>query len=267
MAKKVNDYKLHLIVLVLIIIAEFIGLRSFKIGPGTALLLPMLYALVLGIFVGPRFLKIVNEEEMGMASTYIGITVLMLVAKMGFTIGPNIKVIASAGLPLLLQELGNFGTIFLALPAAVILGLDREAVGAAFSIAREGSLAIIGDVYGLDSPEGKGVMGVYISGTLFGAIYFGLMAGFLPSILPLHPYSLAMACGVGSASMMSASSGALAATFPAIETEILAFAATSNLLTSATGLYAMLFIGLPVTNKLYSFMKGKKAKQIEGKNS
>jgi hypothetical protein len=67
--------------------------------------------------------------------------------------------------------------------------------------------------------------------------------------------------------MMSASSGALAATFPAIETEILAFAATSNLLTSATGLYAMLFIGLPVTNKLYSIMKGKKAKQIEGKDS
>ncbi len=261
MKEKTGDFRLNIIVLGLIIIAEFIGLRSFNIGPGKALLLPMLYALILGVFVGPKFLKIVNEKEMSLASNYIGITVLMLVAKMGFTIGPNIKVIASAGLPLIAQELGNFGTIFLALPAAIFLGLNREAVGAAFSIAREGSLAIIGDKYGLDSPEGRGVMGVYITGTLLGAIYFGLMTGFLASVLPLHPYSLAMACGVGSASMMSASSGALAASFPAMETEILAFAASSNLLTSATGLYAMLFIGLPMTNKLYDIIKGKKDKK------
>jgi hypothetical protein len=261
--EKIKDFKLHIIAFVLVVISEFIGLRSFQVGPGTALLLPMLYALIIGMFLGPKFLKIVNEEEMSLASTYIGITVLMLTAKMGFNIGPNIEVIASSGLPLVLQELGNFGTIFFALPVAVLLGLDREAIGATFSIAREGSLAIIGDVYGLDTPEGQGVMGVYICGTLFGAIYFGLMAGFLPSILPLHPYALAMACGTGSASMMSASSGALAATFPAMETEIIAFAAASNLLTSATGLYASLFVGLPMTNKLYEIVKGRKAKKAE----
>ncbi len=257
---KVKDLKLHLVILVLVIIAEFIGVKSIMVGPGKALLLPMLYALIIGMFLGPKFLKVVNEEEMSMASNYIGISVLLLVAKYGFTIGPSIKTILSSGLPLVFQELGNLGTIFLALPVAVLLGLNRETIGATFSVAREGSLAIIGDVYGLDTPEGKGVMGVYICGTLFGAIWFGIMAGMLASLLPFHPYSLAMACGVGSASMMSASSGALVSLFPAMETEILAFAAASNLLTGATGLYASLFLGLPIANKLYAVLKGKRAK-------
>src|SRR5690554_6664864 len=102
--EKIKDFKLHIIAFVLVVISEFIGLRSFQVGPGTALLLPMLYALIIGMFLGPKFLKIVNEDEMSLASTYIGITVLMLTAKMGFNIGPNIEVIASSGLPLILQE-------------------------------------------------------------------------------------------------------------------------------------------------------------------
>lgn len=198
---------------------------------------------------------------MQLASGYIGLSVLLLTAKYGFTIGPNLAIIIKSGPALMLQELGNLGTILLGLPVAVMLGLNREAVGATFSVAREGSLAIIGDVYGLDTPEGKGVMGVYICGTLFGAIYFGIMAGILDSLGLIHPYALAMACGVGSASMMSASSGALVALHPEIEKEILAFAAASNLLTGATGLYASLFLGLPLTNWLYKVVKGRRAQK------
>lgn len=43
------NFKLHAIVLILIIAAEMIGNISFKIGIGTIVLLPMLYALIMGI--------------------------------------------------------------------------------------------------------------------------------------------------------------------------------------------------------------------------
>jgi len=56
----------------------------------------------------------------------------------------------------------------------VYLGLRRETIGAAHSIAREPNVALIGDIYGLDTPEGQGVMGVYICGTVFGTIFLVL---------------------------------------------------------------------------------------------
>ena len=44
-----KNIRLHLIVLVLVVISEFIGKFAFKVGIGTIVLLPMLYALILGI--------------------------------------------------------------------------------------------------------------------------------------------------------------------------------------------------------------------------
>lgn len=265
MSDILKDWKIHLLVLAIVIIAEFIGIRKVAIGPGTALFLPMLYALVIGILLGPRFLKIVTDEEMERASPLIGISVMLLSAKYGTTIGPAIPTIVKAGAALIFQELGNLGTIFLGLPVAVALGLKREAVGATFSIAREGSLAIVADVFGLDGPEGRGVMGVYICGTLFGAIYFGLMAGFFASLGWFSAKALGMACGVGSASMMAASSGALVAALPNFKDDILAFAAASNLLTGATGLYASLFLGLPLTEWLYRTISGDRSRPGQAK--
>ena len=58
--------------------------------------------------------------------------------------------VLSAG-PALLQEIGNLGTIFLALPFALLLGLKREAIGATHSINRESNLALITDIFGPDS--------------------------------------------------------------------------------------------------------------------
>lgn len=253
---RIKDFKLHLIVLVLVIIGELIGVRNIRIGPGTAVFLPMLYALVIGMFLGPRFLKVVNEEEMNLAGPLINISVMLLMARYGALIGPSLPTIIAQGPALILQELGNLGTIVLALPLAILLGFRRESVGACFSIAREASLAIVSDIYGLDSAEGRGVMGVYITGTLLGAIYFGLLAGFVATLLPIHPWALAMACGTGSASMMAASSGALASLFtdPVLQEEILSLAAASNLLTGATGLYASLFLGIPFAEWLYRIL-------------
>lgn len=249
--KKTSEWKIHGLVLVLVVISELIGAKSIKIGPGTAVLLPMLYALVIGLSLGPKGFKIVNKEEMKLASPLIGVSALLLIAKYGTTIGPAVPLLIKAGPALLAQELGNLGTVLIAFPIAMMLGFGREAIGAVHSIAREPNIAIISDMYGLDTPEGRGVMGVYICGTLFGAILFGLMAGFFASLNIFHPYALAMACGVGSASMMAASSGALTATVPHMAQEIQAFASASNLLTAADGVYASVFLAIPLTEWLY----------------
>ncbi len=257
---KQREWRIHLLCLVMVIIAELIGTKRYQLGPGTVLLLPMLYALVIGMFL-PLF-KLVNRTDMEMASPFIGLSVMFLTAKMGTTIGPNLAKVLSAGPALLLQELGNLGTIFFALPVAVLVfKMGREAIGAAFSISREGSLAIVGDLYGLDSPEGQGVMGAYITGTLFGAVFNGLMVGLLISFGLFHPYALAMACGTGSASMMAAALGPVVAAYPAMEVELSAYAATSQLLTSVDGLYMSLFMGIPMTEWLYRRLGGRPAKQ------
>ena len=164
------------------------------------------------------------------------------------------KIIA-AGPALILQELGNLGTILLAFPVAVLLlGMGREAVGATFSVAREPNIAIIADKYGLKSAEGAGVMGVYVIGTLFGTFIFAILASLLATSGWFSIEALAMACGIGSGSMMAACSGPLSHAVPAMEEQILALAGASNVLTYATGLYLCIFVALPVTEKLYDLL-------------
>lgn len=69
-------------------------------------------------------------------------------------------------------------------------------------------------MYGLDSPEGQGVMGGYITGTLLGTIFNGLMASLFCSLGFFHPYSLAIGAAVGSSSMMAACMGAIVEAYP-----------------------------------------------------
>ncbi len=52
--------------------------------------------------------------------------------------------------------------------------------------------------------------------------------------------------------MMTASAGALAASVPEMADTILAYAATSNMLTGIDGVYAEVFLALPFVNWLYN---------------
>lgn len=247
-----KNVKLHLIALGLVIISELIGIISIPVGVGTIVLLPMLFAMILGIFTTPKFLKIAKEKEMDDAGSLIGLTLMLLMAKYGTNIGPTLPKILAASPALILQELGNVGTVLLGIPLGVIvLGLKRETIGGAHSISREPNVALIGDKFGLDSEEGQGVLGVYIVGTVIGTIFIGLLASFLAVNTPLHPYSLAMASGVGSASMMTAGVGSLVAMYPEMEEMLTAFGASSNMLSGLDGLYMSLFIALPFSEWLY----------------
>ncbi len=257
-----NDFnsflKLFISVFIIVVATEIFGTKTFKIGPGQVVLLPMLFAVIIGMLITPDLLgskikalkKVISMQEVEKAGTYVMIALLPLGVKYGTLVGPNMLEVVKAGPAFLLQELGNLGTIFIALPLALLLGMKREAVGATASIAREPTLGVIGEKYGISSPEGTGVLGTYLMGTVFGTIFFGLLGGYAAAT-GLHPLALAMASGMGSGSMMAAASGALAEAVPAMKDEILAYAATSNMLTGVTGLYSVIFLGLPLVNFLY----------------
>ena len=250
MKKFFEDWKIHALAFVLTIAAELIGTRRFDLGFTAFSLFPMLYVLIFGGILGG--VKVLPKKMMEEASPYIGISVLLLTAKVGSTIGPNLANVIKAGPALLLQEFGNLGTAVFALPIAVyVFHMGRACIGSSFSISREGSLAVVASKYGLDSEEGMGVMGSYITGTVLGTLFYGIMVSILAPTGLFHPYALAMACGTGSASMMSASLGAVIDAFPAMAEELTAYAATSNMLSSVDGLYMSLFIAVPMCEWMY----------------
>lgn len=260
----VLDWRLHLSVLVITVICEAIGVIVLPIGIGSILLLPLLYAFVLGLAINPNVIRAaggwLKDSDVKAASPLIVIAIMPFIAKFGTIIGPSMDRIVAAGPALILQELGNLGTIVLAFPVAVlVLGMGREAIGASFSVAREPNIAIIADKYGLKSQEGTGVMGVYVIGTLFGTFIFAILASILATTGAFSIDALAMACGIGSGSMMAACSGALAHAVPEMKDQILALAGASNVLTYATGMYLCIFVALPVTEKLYDLLGRKEA--------
>ena len=246
-----KNLRLHITVLILVVIAERIGNIAITVGVGKIVLLPMMYALLMGILTAPRFTKISTDKEVKVASSLLGVTLMLLMAKYGTLVGPSLPKILAASPALILQEFGNLGTILLGIPVAVFIGLKRETIGAAHSIAREPNVALIGERYGLDSAEGRGVMGVYICGTVIGTIFFGLMASLAAAYLPFHPYALAMAAGVGSASMMTAAVGSLSAMYPQMADQLAAFGAASNMLSGLDGLYMSIWLALPFSEWLY----------------
>lgn len=263
------DWRLHLFVAIASLAAEAIGIVKVPLGPGTLLLLPLFYAFVIGVVFNPHLFsvtkKLIPDSVSQAAGPVILLSIMPFIARFGSTIGPAIEELINAGPALILQELGNLGTMLIALPFAVlVLKMGREAIGATYSIAREPNIAIISDKYGLKGPEGIGVMGVYVVGTMFGTLWFALMAGYLTSLDIFDPRALAMACGVGSGSMVAACSGAVAEALPGMGDELLSFASASNLLTYATGLYISLFIALPIAERLYRLFSGKRVAKPAG---
>lgn len=237
----------------ILVAAEFIGSFTFSVGPGKVVLLPMIWALLMGGALGllsehwNSGLRLDIKTQL-LAAAVLQPALLLFVSKLGLMVGSALPKLAASGWALAFQELGHFvGTILLGLPLALLLGIKREAIGATFSVGREPSLAIIGEKYGMDSAEGRGVLAEYLTGTVFGAVFIAIFAGFIASLHIFHPLALAMGSGVGSGSMMAAASGAIAAQqTPEMAKDVMTFAAASNLITTTVGTYFTLFISLPM---------------------
>jgi hypothetical protein len=245
---------LFLLALVIVIIAEAIGNVSIPVGAGKIVLLPLLWALLLGAALGlasprlPASLRLTGALQ-NAAGAYLQPALLIFIAKLGLLVGGSLPKILASGWALAFQEFGHFfGTMVFGLPVALLLGIKREAIGATFSVGREPSLAIIGERYGMDSAEGRGVLAEYLTGTVFGAVFIAVLAGLVTSLGIFNPLALAMGAGVGSGSMMAAASGAIAAQqTPEVAKEVATFAAASNLVTTTIGTYFTLFLSLPFT--------------------
>lgn len=255
-----NEYKIFLFAFVCIVIADSIGQIQIPAGPGTLILFPIFYSLILSVLSGPEVLKIFKKKEVKAASKLVIVAICPFIAKLGINAGASLETVISAGPALLLQEIGNLGTIFLALPFALLLGLKREAIGATHSINRESNLALITDIYGPDAPETKGSLSIYVVGGMVGTIFFGFMTTIVASLNLFHPYALGMASGVGAGILMASATASLSVIYPDLSAQLSALASTSETLSGLTGIYVAIFVGIPLTRKLYEFLEPKFAR-------
>ena len=259
-----KDYNLHITVLVLVIIAQIIGPKQIPIANGVEVsIMPLLYTMVLGlVFYLAKPIKWIQRKQARVAEGAMMLFIGILIAKLAVSSGQSIHLIFEMGPALLLQEFGHLATILIALPVALILGFKRECIGMTSSIGREPEVAVIVDKYGFNSPESRGIFALFIVGTIIGTVFISFLASISVSLIPLHPFAFAMASGVGSASMNAASLGPTLAAFPSLETSIEAFAGFSNLLSFSIGIYIVIFIAVPLTEKLYGWLEpiiGRKA--------
>lgn len=245
---------------VVALVAQLIGQHALKLGPASIVFFPMVWGLLIGAFISFQKFKPVGLDYQRIANAFVGIAVLFLVARLAFNIGPNIPTLMQAGPALLLQEVGHLlGTIALALPLAVLLRMGKATIGATFSLDREPAFAMVSEKYGPDSDQYRGVLAMYVFGTLFGALYITLLTSFIVSLNIFDPLALAMGAGVGSGSMMAASTASIVTAFPGQESEILGIAAVSNLITTVLGVYVGIYIALPLADKFYRFLVRKQA--------
>jgi MFS family permease len=258
----VKNWKVHVFAIAIAVLSESIGTFKYHL----IVMFPMLYAMLMGSVVSfPRF-KILNESQTKHAGMILGVMIVLQLSKLGTVIGPQIPYLMQAKLALMLQEIGHFvGTILLGLPLAVMLGMNRESIGATYSIDREPSIAIIFEKYGPESPEGRGVMAMYICGTIFGALWIAILSGVLAQLGVLHPYALAMGAGVGSGAMMTASMGAIAEVYPAMKDQIFAYAGAANLMTTALGVWIALYVSLPIAVWAYGVLNGLRGRKEQTK--
>ncbi|MCP3469141.1 DUF3100 domain-containing protein [Bradyrhizobium sp. CCGUVB1N3] len=248
---------------VTVLFAELIGAVTVPLGGSyKVVLLPLLWALLIGAAWGlasPRLPAVIrfDARTQAVAGAALQPALLLFVAKLGLLVGGSLPKILAAGWALVFQEFGHFfGTMVFGLPLALLLGIKREAIGATFSVGREPSLAIIGEKYGMNSPEGRGVLAEYMTGTIFGTVFIAIFAGVVTGLGIFDPLALAMGAGVGSGSLMAAASGAIAAQqTPEVAKDVAAFAAASNLITTTVGTYFTLFLSLPFTVWAYGVLE------------
>ena len=255
MARLKAEYKIFILAFVFIVIADSIGQIQVPLGPGTLILFPIFYSLIMGVLSGPEVLKIFDKKEVKAASKLVIVAICPFIAKLGINAGASIEVILSAGPALILQEIGNLGTIFLAMPFALLLGLKREAIGATHSINRESNLALITDMFGPDSPETRGSLSIYVVGGMVGTIFFSFLTTIVASLNLFHPYALGMASGVGAGILMASATASLALIYPDMAAELSALASTSETISGITGINVAIFVGIPLTKKLYQLLE------------
>lgn len=133
-----SQARLYLAAFLIVLIAEYIGNIAIPLGPAKVVLLPLLWALLMGAALGlaskrmPPGMSITTELQQS-AAALLQPALLLFIAKLGLLVGGSIPKLAASGAGLLLQEFGHFfGTMLFGLPVALLLGIKRQAIGATF---------------------------------------------------------------------------------------------------------------------------------------
>ena len=247
---------------VIAVAVQLIGQAKIDVGIGAIVIFPMVWGLILGLLVSIQKFKPLGLDLQRIAAALVGVAVLLLVARLAFNIGPSLPSLLKAGPALLLQEVGHLlGTIALALPLAVLLRMGKATVGATFSLDREPSFAMVSEKYGPDSDQYRGVLAMYVFGTLFGAVFITLLTSLVANWKIFDPLALAMGAGVGSGSMMAAASASIIAAYPGDQEAVLGMAAVSNLITTILGVYVGIYIALPLADRFYRILTRKQTRE------
>ncbi|QIN28147.1 DUF3100 domain-containing protein [Brevibacterium luteolum] len=232
--------------------AEALGTWTFQLGPLQIVVLPLLTAFVMTAvlnIVALRTAPLFAERCQQVAGLVMGLLALLFVLRAGLVFGENLPLIIDNGSAMVFQSIGKIGTL-LAFPLAMMLGMRRASIGATFSIGREPSLAIIQQRYGVGSPEMTGVLTTYVTGTVFGAIFFSIVAA-VGSWLGYSTQALTMACGTGSGGMTFSCAGSLTQLRDDMDGEtILALATASDVLSYVATILLGTFVAIPVLERL-----------------
>lgn len=260
------QYKLHIIVLIIVVISTLIGVKEIKLTNNMVILIiPFIYSLILGLLVLAKPIKFIGKEQVKFSENFMVLLLGVLIAKLAVSCGQSIFTVFNFGPALILQQIGDLGTLIV-IPLALILGFKRESIGMGTSICREPSLSIIGDIFGVKSDEFNGVLIILIIGSILGAIFINILTSVCISFLPIHPYAYAMASGVGSVSMSTASLTSLTGMFPSMATDLEALTACSNILSTVFGIYLTIFVSIPLAEVVYKYLNpilGKKEKSAD----
>ena len=168
-----RDYRLHFTILVLAVIAMFIGPIDIVLTKDvTVSIMPLLYSMILGlVFYLAKPITWIERKQSRVAEGAMMLFIGILIAKLAVSSGQSMDLLFKMGPALMLQELGHLATILIALPVALLLGFKREAIGMTNSIGREPEVAVVIDKYGFNSPESRGIFALFIVGTMVGTVF------------------------------------------------------------------------------------------------
>lgn len=73
-SKALRNWKVHLLALVLSVIAEYIGGKTFALGRAKLVLVPMLYSFIMGAIISFPKMKLLSHDDMIQISSLTSLT-------------------------------------------------------------------------------------------------------------------------------------------------------------------------------------------------
>nr|MCR4712466.1 DUF3100 domain-containing protein [Clostridia bacterium] len=139
-----KNWPFFIVIFIICMICEKINIISIPVGIGSIMFLPMLFAMVISLVLYLiKGFPFISPAQHAISDVLVVVGISTFIAKVSVVSGVAIPQVIAAGPALLLQELGNLGTMVIALPIALLFGFKREAIGMTHSIAREPNVAIV----------------------------------------------------------------------------------------------------------------------------